>query len=216
MTKPMTKTLICGALALTLAGVAGAQPYRGGRGPAATLFEGPNFTGRSVTISTDTPNLSSYSFNDRAHSLRLQGLWRLCEHSDFGGRCVELQGDVPDLNTMGLAERISSLEPIGGRGGPDWGGGRGPDRGDDRGGWGRDNRDARGVEGTNSVFFPRPTVRGVDVAAGSNGANTFCRSQGLGGAVYFDSSARAPRAIDPDGRMIGSSTVLRDLLCRRF
>jgi hypothetical protein len=212
----MNKTLTLAALAaLVAAGAAAAQPYgRGGRGPTATLFEGPNFTGRSVTISTDTPNLSNYGFNDRAQSLQLNGLWRLCEHSDFGGRCVELQGGVPELHGMGLAERISSLQPSGRGGGGQWGGGQ-PGGGWGGGGWDR-GQASRGVEGTTTVFFARPTVRGVDVAAGQNGANTFCRNQGLGGAVYFDSSTRAPQAIGPEGQFVGSSTVLRDLLCRRY
>ena len=120
----MKTILTCAALSLALAGAAEAQP-RGGR--SATLFAGPNFTGPSVTVSTDVPNLSNYGFNDRAHSLRLNGLWRLCEHSDYGGRCVELSGDVPALNVMGLGERISSLQPVGGYGG------RGPDRDPERG-----------------------------------------------------------------------------------
>lgn len=209
-------TILATALAvLTLAGAADAQP-RGGRGlPSATLFEGDNFTGRSVTLSTDVGNLSGYGFNDRAHSARLEGLWRLCEHADFGGRCVELTGPV-DLGAMGLAERISSLQPV------DRGGGRpGRDRDDDDdgygGGWGGrpDPRDGRGVDGVRTVFFARPSVRGLDVAAGANGANSFCRRQGLGPAVWFDSGERAPRAIGPDGQVIGASTVIRDLLCRK-
>lgn len=201
--------VIAGIAALAWAAIAQAhaQPYRGGgRGPSATLYDRPNFEGRQVTITGEVTNLSNYGFNDRAHSLRLQGRWRLCEHSDFGGRCVELSGEVPELNTMALAERITSLEPIGGGGRPDrpW-----PGPG---GGYGRGER---GVEGHNAVFFPRPTVRGLDVAAGSNGANVFCREQGLGGALYFDSSQRAGRAIGPEGQMVGPSPVLRDLLCRR-
>jgi hypothetical protein len=72
------------------------------------------------------------------------------------------------------------------------------------------------VEGTTTVFFARPSVRGIDVAAGSNGANSFCRNQGLGAAVYYDSSERAPRAIGPDGEFVGRSSVLRDLLCRKY
>jgi hypothetical protein len=159
-----------------------------------------------VTITGDVTNLSNYNFNDRAQSLRLEGRWRLCEHADFGGRCVELTGDVRELNTIAMAERITSLEPIGGAGRP----GPGPRPG---GGYGRGER---GVEGSRTVFFARPTVRGLDVAAGSNGANTFCREQGLGAAVYYDSNERAGRAIDPDGRVIGPSTVLRDLLCRKY
>lgn len=213
----MTKTtLICAGLAaLALAGAAEAQP-RGARGPTATLYEGANFSGRSVTISGEVSNLSNYAFNDRAHSLRLTGRWRLCEHSNFEGRCVELTGDVPDLNTLALAERITSLEPAG-RGD---GGGR-PDRDDDErpgGGWGSGGGrpDTRGAEGAHSVFFARPTVRGLDLAAGSNGANSFCRRQGLGPAVYFDSSERAPRALGPEGQMVGRTPVLRDVLCRKY
>jgi hypothetical protein len=209
-------TLILAAIAAAaLAGGAEAQP-RGGRGPSATLFEGPNFTGRSVTVVGDVSNLSNYGFNDRAQSLRLEGRWRLCEHSGFEGRCVEQAGEIPELNTMALAERITSLAPVGRGGG---GGGR-PDYDDGRpgGGWGSGGGrpDSRGAEGETSVFFARPTVRGVDLAAGSNGANRFCQRQGLGPAVYFDSSVRAPRALGPDGEMVGRSTVLRDVLCRKF
>jgi hypothetical protein len=207
-----TKLILMAVAATALAGAAEAQP-RGGRGASATLYERPEFGGRSVTITGDVSNLSNYGFNDRAHSLRLEGRWRLCEHSGFEGRCVELTGDVPDLNVMGLAERITSLEPIG-RGGPGpgpvgggWGGG----------GWGPGGGrpDNRGVEGETTVFFARPTVRGIDLAAGSNGANTFCRRQGLGSAVFYDSSQRAPRALGPEGEMTGRSPVLRDVLCAK-
>ncbi|WP_334164896.1 beta/gamma crystallin-related protein, partial [Phenylobacterium sp.] len=97
----MTKTtLICAGLAaLALAGAAEAQPRGGARGPTATLYDGPNFTGRSVTIVGEVSNLSSYNFNDKARSVRLEGRWRLCEHSGFEGRCVEQAGDIPELNT---------------------------------------------------------------------------------------------------------------------
>lgn len=199
-----TFLVLTAIMGLAWATLAHAQPGdRGGRRPSATLYDRPDFQGRQVTITGDVANLSNYNFNDRAHSLRLEGRWRLCEHADFGGRCVELSGDIRELNTLALAERITSLEPIGGGGRP----GQGPG-----GGYGRGER---GVEGARSVFFARPTVRGLDVAAGSNGANTFCREQGLGPAVYYDSNERARRAIDPDGREIGPSTVLRDLLCRK-
>ncbi|HEY8571960.1 beta/gamma crystallin-related protein [Phenylobacterium sp.] len=201
--------VLAGIAALAWAAIsqAHAQPYRG-RGPSATLYDRPNFEGRQVTITGDVANLSNYNFNDRTHSLRLQGRWRLCEHSDFGGRCVELTGDVPELNTVAMAERITSIEPVGG------GGGR-PGPGPFPGGGGGYGRGERGVEGHNTVFFPRPTVRGLDVAAGSNGANVFCREQGLGPAAHFDSSQRAGRAIGPEGQVTGPSSVLRDLLCRK-
>lgn len=213
-----TSLMIAALAALSLAGAADAQP-RGGRGPSATLYEGPNFTGRSVTIIGDVSNLGSYNFNDKARSVRLEGRWRLCEHAGFEGRCVEQTGEIPELNTLAMAERITSLEPIGVGGRP---GGR-PDWDDDRpgggpGGWGPGGGrpDARGVEGATSVFFPRPQVRGIDLAAGANGANAFCRRQGLGVALYFDSSERAPRALGPEGQLIGRSPVLRDVLCRTY
>ena len=213
MLKSFFALVLIGALAW--AALAHAQPVgRGGRGPAATLYEGDNFQGRQVTLSGPVGNLSDYAFNDRAHSLRLQGRWRLCEHADFGGRCVELTGDVPELNTVVMAERITSLMPVGGG----YGGGPPPRRDDDDygrpgGGYGRGST---GVEGARTVFFARPTVRGLDLAAGSNGANTFCRNQGLGAAVYWDGNERAGRAIGPDGQVVGSSPIIRDLLCRKF
>jgi Beta/Gamma crystallin len=204
------------AVVMALAGAAGAQPYgrdRGGR-DRAVLYEFPNFQGRQVVIEGDTPNLSRRGFNDIAQSARLEGAWRLCEHSDYEGRCHTLEGDIADLNPMQLGNRLSSLQTK-----------RSYERGDDSFGGlfddddygpGRGRGDERGVAGARSVFFPRPMVRGMDLAAGSNGANTFCRSKGLGPAVYFDSSEWAPRAVAPDGRMIGGSSVLRDVLCRRY
>lgn len=209
----MTKTMVLGLVAaLAVAGVAGAQSFdrdrdrdRDRRG-GAVLYELPDFGGRQVEINGAAPNLNAYGFNDRAHSVRLRGSWRVCEHANFAGRCQELRGDVANLNALGLAERVSSLHPADQDDRPGGGGGWG----------GRPDREARGVEGARSVFFPRPSSRGLDVAAGANGANSFCRRQGLGAAVYFDSSERAAQAVGPEGQVVGGSTVLRDLLCRKY
>jgi Beta/Gamma crystallin len=193
-----------------MAGVAGAQPDDRygrddrGRDGSAVLYEFPNFQGRQVVVEDDVENLSRRGFNDIAQSARLEGSWRLCENADYGGRCETLQGAVPDLNRYGLGNRLSSLQSL--RGGGGW------DDGYDRPGRGVE----RGVQGVRTVFFPRPAVRGMDVAAGANGANTYCRRQGLGPAVYYDSNEWAPRAVAPDGRIVGRSTVLRDLLCRKY
>ena len=112
-----------------------------------------------------------------------------------------MRGDIPNLQTLGLMEQISSVDPVG-RSRPLIGGGSGGD--------------ARGHEGARTVFFPRPSVGGLDVAAGDRGADSYCRRQGLGSAVWFDSSERAGQAVGPDGEVIGRSTVLRDLLCRKY
>jgi hypothetical protein len=122
-----------------------------------------------------------------------------------------VSGEVRDLTTYGLLGQISSLEPAGfvrpgNEPGP--GGGWGPA--------GPGGRDGRGVDGSRTVFFPRPTVRGLDLAAGKNGADTFCRRQGLGPAVWFDSSERAREALGPEGQITGRSSVIRDLLCLKY
>lgn len=206
----MFKTLTLSTLAaLALAGAATAQPYRGA---SVTLYDQPNFQGSSVTITQSAPDLGKWRFNDRARSAKFQGRWLICEHDNFKGRCQEVRGDVPDLNPYRLAEQISSLEPVG-AGRP--GGGGYPGGGYPGGGF-PSQGGSRGVEGMRTVFFARPTVRGIDVAAGDRGANAFCRAQNLGPAVWFDSSERASQAIDPDGNVVGRSTVLRDLLCRKY
>ncbi len=202
----MTKTLCISALALmAFAGAAQAQP----RGGSITLYDQPNYQGNSVIITQSAPDLGKWRFNDRAQSARIQGQgrWLACEHDDFKGKCQELRGDIPNLHVYGLMAQISSIEPAGqGRPGP----GPVPPR---PGGGGAGSR---GVEGTRTVFFAQPRIDGYDVAAGDRGADTFCRRQGLGSAVWFDSSERAREAIGPDGQIVGRSSVLRDLLCRRY
>lgn len=198
---------LCALAMLACAGAAQAQ--RGGGG--AILYELPNYQGRSVTITGPAADLGDWRFNDRAQSARFSGTWRACEHDDFEGRCQEIRGDVPDLTQYGLLAQISSLEPAGRGGRPDRPGG-----GDPWGPPGPGGRDGRGVEGTRTVFFARPTVRGMDLAAGKHGADSFCRRQGLGGSVWFDSSERARQAIGPEGQITGRSSVIRDLLCAKY
>ena len=201
----MIKTFCMTAVAaLAVVSAAQAQPFRGG---SATLYDQPNFQGNSVTITQSAPDLGKWRFNDRAQSARFEGRWLICEHDSFKGRCQEVRGEVANLHTLGLMAQVSSIQPVGG-GGP--GGGPGPMPGFP----GRP--DGRGTEGTTTTFFPRPTLGGIDVAAGDRGADMYCRRQGLGGAVWYDSGTRASQAIGPDGQMIGRSTVIRDLLCRKY
>ncbi|MGA0605347.1 beta/gamma crystallin-related protein [Phenylobacterium sp. VNQ135] len=213
----MTKTMVlmAGAIAALACAVEAAAQSGARGGGAATLYELPDFQGRSVTITGSTPDLGDWRFNDRAQSARFSGTWRVCEHDDFGGRCQEIRGEVRDLTQYGLMAQISSLEPAGWQRPPRPGPGPGPRPGPDDG-WGPRGGDSRGVDGVRTVFFARPTVRGLDVAAGKTGADTFCRRQGLGPSVWYDSSERAGRAIAPDGQVIGRSTVLRDLLCAKY
>ena len=83
----MKTTFYATALAaLTLAGAAQAQPFRGG---TATLYDQPNFQGNSVTITQSTPDLGRWRFNDRAQSAKFNGRWLICEHDEFRGRCQD-------------------------------------------------------------------------------------------------------------------------------
>ena len=114
----MTKTMVLGLVAaLAVAGVAGAQSIDRDRGRdrdrrgGALLYELPDFGGRQVEINGAAPNLNAYGFNDRAHSVRLRGSWRVCEHANFAGRCQELRGDVANLNNVDNAPLAVQGEP---------------------------------------------------------------------------------------------------------
>lgn len=131
----MNKIVLLGAVAAAaIAGSASAQPY-GGRA-RLTIYEGPNFTGRSFTIDRDASNFTR-EFNDRAASVRVEGRWSVCADSDFRGRCITVDRDIRDLRSIGMDRVISSARveydggwggggrPPGGGGGGGWGGGRG-------------------------------------------------------------------------------------------
>lgn len=81
---------------------------RGGRGASATLFSGPNMTGRAVTLDREgTGDLQN--FNDRASSLRVErGYWIFCSEPQFRGECRTFgPGEYSQL-PPGLDNRISS------------------------------------------------------------------------------------------------------------
>jgi hypothetical protein len=99
---------------------------RGGRGPQAILFEGPNFGGRSFPILGDVvSNFAGTGFNDRASSIRVEeGYWIFCSDAQFEGDCQTFgPGDYPTL-PWGLDRKISSGRRIHERypynGRPDW------------------------------------------------------------------------------------------------
>lgn len=213
MKKAILSTVVVGAVAC-LALSASAQSYSRRGQPMATLYEGYNFEGRSVDIYGDEENLSGLRFNDKARSARFQGQWRVCEDAGYGGRCQEVRGDVADLNRIGMAERISSLQAYSSSGG--YGGGYGGNYGGSYGGGRPGGGQSRPAEGARSVFFPYPDLDGRDIAAGDMSANAFCRQQGLGPALYYDSSQRAPSAVDGQGRYVANTTIIRDILCRRY
>ncbi len=86
----------------------GDRGYRGNQWASATLFSGPNMTGRALTLDRDaTANMANFS--DRASSLRVaRGYWIFCSDTQFRGECRTFgPGEYPQL-PQGLDNRISS------------------------------------------------------------------------------------------------------------
>jgi len=99
----------------------------------ATLFEGPNLSGRAFPINETVANLGRTGFNDRASSLRVEsGYWIFCSDSEFRGECRTFgPGDYASLpglnNAISSGRRISNTYPYGDR--PDWRDGSRPSQG---------------------------------------------------------------------------------------
>ena len=94
------------------------------RGARATLYEGPNLSGRAYTLNDAMTNLATAGFNDRASSLRVEsGYWIFCSDSDFRGECRTFgpgeYASLPGLNNaISSGRRISNDYPYGDK--PDW------------------------------------------------------------------------------------------------
>ena len=185
-----------------------------------TLWSGPNFTGRSVTLIEPSDDLNRQGFNDAAQSVEVHsGNWTFCQHDDYGGRCVTLDRDVRNLGAYNLGREITSVtnqpRPI-----------------DDD--YGYPNRPAPGygstqleggVRGVETVFFAQPRVNGYDVSAcgsgnisrcGQTGADALCRAEGLSRAVYFRTQrSRGVVWSINDHRAVQGTQLLTDVLCVR-
>jgi hypothetical protein len=103
----------------------GETPRDGIRSRAsATLFSGPNLTGRAFRLSSEGQDNPYDRFNDRASSLRVdRGYWIFCSDAGFRGECRTFgpgeYASLPDLNTgIASGRRISNEYPYDQR--PDW------------------------------------------------------------------------------------------------
>ena len=197
------KALIAGAALATVGTAAHAQfPFDifgqpGYAGPeTATLYEYPNYQGRSVTVTREQSNLDSIGFNDRTRSIRVQGSWRLCEDADYRSRCETVTGAEPDLTRRGI-HGLSSLQLTGG-------GYPGGYPGYPGGGYGYPGQGQGPVQGRDVVFYPG--VVGSTYGSPYGGyrgarrtADEFCRSMGHRGSAWSDRTGGE----------------LSDVLCRR-
>ncbi len=95
-----------------------------GREARATLFEGPNLSGRSFPLGDMMRDMDGSGFNDRASSLRIaSGYWIFCSDAEFRGECRTFgPGDYATLpgmnNSISSGRLIANAYPYGGR--PDW------------------------------------------------------------------------------------------------
>jgi len=88
-------------------------------GVGVTVFEDPDYRGRSATFRDNVPDLRKYNLNDRISSLRIAPgeLWEACIDIDYGGRCVVFSGTEPNLRERGgWNDEISSLGRVRGGG----------------------------------------------------------------------------------------------------
>ncbi len=89
----------------------GGPPAGGGPG-GITLFENPNYEGKSKTFTTDVPDLAPLGWSDLASSLKIaRGRWEVCEDVNFAGRCQTFAGDQANLPPE-LSDKISSVRHV--------------------------------------------------------------------------------------------------------
>lgn len=86
-----------------------------------TLYEHENFKGRPFVADRSINDLARADFSNRASSAVVAGEpWEVCDQSEFRGRCVLLRaGNYPALDVMDMNDRVSSVRPLGLRGGAD-------------------------------------------------------------------------------------------------
>ncbi|MES2015756.1 MAG: beta/gamma crystallin-related protein [Pseudomonadota bacterium] len=114
-----------------------------------TLFAGPGFQGRDLSVRSEIRDLTQFDFNDRTSSIVVRsGRWEACVDADFRNRCqIYEPGEYPDLERMGNA--ITSVREIEGGRGDERGDNRGDDRGERRG-----EHRGRGREGVELFALP--------------------------------------------------------------
>ena len=80
-------------------------------GGGATVFKDPDFSGDSVTIRDDEPDLRGFGLNDEISSIRIPRgqSWEICQDIGYGNRCQVITASISDLKSIGWDDRISSI-----------------------------------------------------------------------------------------------------------
>ena len=101
---------IAGALAL-----AATSAYAGysGHGGQVTMYEGPDFDGRSVIANADVGYVKRWGFGDSASSIVLSnGNWEACTDPWYKGQCVQLPPGNYRRIDITLGEPVTSVRQV--------------------------------------------------------------------------------------------------------
>ena len=188
---------------------------------SVTLFELPLYAGRSVTITSATPDLAAQTFARRAQSARVTGSWQFCPEVNYGGTCRTVTGNQRALALLGAAGTVSSLRTTADAAAAPVGttttaattasAGTAVNIADM-------DVDA-GTEGQDTAYFARPALARNEVSAGTNdkvAADAFCKAAGFGTSAYAGRArAQTSNLIDLSASTRVRGFALRDVLCRR-
>jgi hypothetical protein len=209
----------------------GAAPALAQTTDSITLYEFPAFFGRSVTITSATPDLAAQSFAKTARSARVTGSWTACRAATYAGTCTLLTSDQPTLFLVGLDKAIVSLRPTNAAATA------APTTGTAASGTTtpatgvpatastpeKVNIEALDVDagsrGQDTAYFPRPSLSKTQLSAGTSdkaAGDAFCKIAGYSTSVY------AARGLTQQSGLIDAATStkvrgfpLRDVLCHR-
>lgn len=165
--------------------------------PNALFFSGPNFTGRSLSVTRDMP---IFQATWQPRSVRIGGgsSWEVCDQRHFRGRCRVISGSSANLmSQMGLGGVASVRRAAIGTQPPGPGGGSG-----------------QSLKGMAAEFFPAPQAHGRRIEACNNEggsaacitreSDNFCRSMGY------------VRSRNGAAETVGGRIFLADVLCSRW
>lgn len=102
------------AIALGASAGSAAPPPVNPNATAITVFDQPNFRGKSLTFERPVASLAAVKFNDLTASVQIKGKrdWVLCEHRNFFGKCVRIRAKEKNLKRLQFDGKVSSMYPV--------------------------------------------------------------------------------------------------------
>ena len=189
---------------------------------SVTLFELPLYAGRSVTITSATPDLAAQTFARRAQSARVTGSWQFCPEVNYGGTCRTVTANQRALALLGAAGAVSSLRTTADAAAAPVGTTTTTAATTASAGTAVNIADMdvdAGTEGQDTAYFARPALARNEVSAGTNdkvAADAFCKAAGFGTSAYAGRArAQTSNLIDLSASTRVRGFALRDVLCRR-